>query len=167
MQTKNIEIEKKYQLKYLPKNFEILQKYEIKQYYLIRANKWSNARIRIIDNNIFVQTVKEKNESWIVKSKDEREITVSKIQAKKLLEFFGVSNMKPIKKTRLVVDLWDKYNNLKAEIDIFTGKLKGKKFVEVEFPDIASMVNFIKPKRFGKELGISNKDLFKKINKLK
>jgi hypothetical protein len=45
--------------------------------------------------------------------------------------------------------------------------LKGKKFVEVEFKNPAQMVNFIKPKRFGKELDISNKDLFKKINKLK
>lgn len=166
MQSNNIEIEKKYELRYLPKKFELIDKYEIKQYYLIWAKKWANARIRIIDNHKFIQTVKTHQDDgkiWI----DEKEVAVSKWQAKELLKFFGVDKMKPVKKTRLVVNLWASYDNLKAEVDIFTGKLKGKKFVEVEFKNPAQMVNFIKPKRFGKELDISNKDLFKKINKLK
>lgn len=166
MLTKNLEIEKKYNLKYIPKNAIIIHKYEIKQYYLIRANKWSNARIRIIDNHKFIQTIKTRetvNQVWV----DEKELNVSKTQAKNLLKFFGVEKLKPIKKTRIVLDLGSEYSNLKAEVDIFKWKLKGKKFVEVEFPDPAAMVNFIKPKRFGKELNVTNKDLFKKINKLK
>ena len=165
MQKNNIEIEKKYQLKYLPKKFELIDKYEIKQYYLIWANKWSNARIRIIDNHKFIQTVKTHQDDGQI-GIDEKEIEVSKHQAKELLKFFWVNNMKPVKKTRLVIDLWPKYNNLKAEVDIFGGRLKGKRFVEVEFANPAEMVNFVKPRRFGKELNISNKDLFKKINKL-
>lgn len=166
MQTTNIEIENKYNLKYIPKNIKILDKYEIKQYYLIRGKKWSNARIRIINNKTFVQTIKTREEDgqiWV----NEKEINVSKKQAKWLLKFFEVDKCKPIKKTRIVVDLWPKYDNLKAEIDIFWWRLKWKKFVEVEFPDPVSMANFMKPKWFGRELYISNKDLFKEINKLK
>lgn len=57
-------------------------------------------------------------------------------------------------KTRYIIPL---ENNLKAELDIFEGRLDGIKLVEVEFPDLASADSFVKPEWFGEDVSADKK----------
>ena len=55
----------------------------------------------------------------------------------------------PVEKTRYVIPL---ENGLRAELDVFHGRLEGLIFAEVEFPDKEASEHFEKPDWFGEDV---------------
>ncbi|WP_250278051.1 CYTH domain-containing protein [[Clostridium] colinum] len=134
---KNIEIERKFLLKYMP-NLENCETYYIKQGYIC-----TNPVLRI----------RQKNEKYIFTFKGKGDIQREEIEQEITKEEFENLWQKiqgqPIIKTRYIIPI---DNNLKAELDIYDGNLKGFKNVEVEFDSIDEANNFIPPDWFGEDI---------------
>ena len=133
----NMEIERKFLVKYMP-NIEGCKKFYIKQGY-ISINPV--LRVRQI-NEKYIFTFKGKGD--IQRQEIEREINKDEFD-NLWLKIEG----EPIIKTRYII-LLD--NNLKAELDIYEGNLKGFKNVEVEFNSIKEAEDFNPPDWFGKDI---------------
>lgn len=134
---KNMEIERKFLVKYMP-NIDDCKKFYIKQGY-ISTNPV--LRIRQI-NEKYIFTFKGKGDI----QRKEIEEEISKDEFDNLwLKIEGEA----IIKTRYVISL---DNGLKAELDIYEGNLKGFKNVEVEFNSIEEAKNFIPPDWFGEDI---------------
>lgn len=160
----NKEIERKFAIKYLPKELKIESIVYIKQAFIYRDNL-THIRIRDIKENYpenkqtYIYTLKTKGD---IKDKSnignryEIENEISKEEFEKLIKN-KISNV--IEKTRIKIPI---ENNLKAEIDIYYDYLEGMLTLEVEFPNEELANNFQKPDWFGEELGyktLSNRKL--------
>ena len=151
----NKEIERKFAIKYLPKDLKIESIVYIKQAFIYRDNL-THIRIRDIKENYpenkqtYIYTLKTKSD---IKDKSnignryEIENEISKEEFENLIKN-KISNI--IEKTRIKIPIG---NNLKAEIDIYYDYLEGMLTLEVEFPNEELANNFQKPDWFGEELG--------------
>ena len=126
------EIERKYAIKYIPKDFKIEEATNIEQCFIYR-DKLTIIRLRKIKNLKneeieYVYTLKTKGDIEYeqgnkVGKKYEIENSITKEEYEKLLKR-KISNT--INKTRLVVPIKD---NLKAEIDIYYDYLEGFAYI--------------------------------------
>lgn len=134
---KNIEIERKFLVEYVP-NLENVKKHYIRQAYICTTPV---LRIRQKDDKYFF-TFKGKGD--IQRRELEEEITKEEFD-NLLKKIEG----QVITKTRYIIPI---HNNLKAELDIYEDSLQGFKNVEVEFESIEEAYSFIPPKWFGKDI---------------
>ncbi|MCR5323582.1 MAG: CYTH domain-containing protein [Lachnospiraceae bacterium] len=140
-----MEIEKKYLIRHLPEGLEECKKLEIEQGYL---NRKPTLRIRKC-NDEYIFTYKS-----VSKDLKKTDILVNE-EIEFPLDERSYKNLKKkvddhiIKKTRYVIPL---EGGLKAELDVFHGRLEGLFFVEVEFPDVDAADAFIKPEWFGEDV---------------
>jgi len=159
----NKEIERKYEMKYIPKDIKIEKIQNIEQSFIYRD---INTHIRIrkieIEQDInYIYTIKTKgdiqyDDSYQLGQKYEIESNITKELYEELLPR-RISNQ--IRKTRIVVPI---QNNLKVEIDIYYDYLQGFLTAEVEFPNEEEANQFDKPDWLGKEIGykeLSNRKL--------
>ena len=160
----NKEIERKFAVKYLPKDLKIESIVYIKQAFIYR-DKLTHIRIRNIkeiypeNKQTYIYTVKTKGDikdTSNIGNRYEIENEIDKELFDKLIKN-KISNI--IDKTRIKIPI---ENNLKVEIDIYYDYLEGLLTIEVEFPTEELANNFQKPDWFGEELGykkLSNRKL--------
>lgn len=162
----NKEIERKYAVKYIPKDFKVESVVYIKQAFIYR-DKLTLIRVRDvkekypINTQKYIYTVKAKGDieytnDYNIGKKYEIENNIPKEEFEKLIKK-TISNI--IEKTRITVPI---ENNLKVEIDIYYNYLEGLLTAEVEFQDEKQANNFQKPDWLGEELGykkLSNRKL--------
>ncbi len=121
---KNIEIEKTYLIKYIPKNLFKCQFKEIEDLYIPKGASHARLRIRR-SGDLFVVTkkipVKDRNASF--HSEFNLEITKQEFNA------LRSSKCDIVRKTRFYYP----YLGMMAEIDVFKGKHKGLVLVDFEF----------------------------------
>ena len=151
----NKEIERKFAVKYLPKDLKIESIVYIKQAFIYR-DKLTHIRIRNIKENYpenkqtYIYTVKTKGDikdTSNIGNRYEIENEIDKELFDKLIKN-KISNI--IEKTRIKIPIG---NNLKSEMDIYYDYLEGLLTIEVEFPTEELANNFQKPDWFGEELG--------------
>ena len=134
---KNIEIERKFLVKYIP-DLKGCKSYYIKQGYISTQP---------------VLRIRQKNEKYIFTFKGKGDIKREEIEKEITKEEFDNLWLKiqgqPIIKTRYIIPLQD---GLIAELDIYDGNLKGFKNVEVEFDSIKDADNFTAPDWFGEDI---------------
>ena len=143
-----MEIERKFLLKHMPANLS--DKQTIIQAYFVKNNH--EIRVRAVDGKKFYMT--EKYGSGVQREEFEKEISKAEF-----VEGFRNSKGKIIAKNRYKVPLAD---GLTAEIDVYSGKHKGLKVVEVEFPSVESADGFVPPAWFGVE--VTHLDSYKNFN---
>ena len=162
----NKEIERKYAVKYIPKDFKVESVVYIKQAFIYR-DKLTLIRVRDVKEKYpinahkYICTVKTKGDieytnDYNIGKKYEIENNIPKEEFEKLIKK-PISNI--IEKTRITVPI---ENNLKVEIDIYYNYLEGLLTAEVEFQDEKQANNFQKPDWLGEELGykkLSNRKL--------
>ena len=162
----NKEIERKYSVKYIPKNLKVESIVYIKQVFIYR-DKLTLIRVRDIkekyptENQKYIYTLKTKgdieyNNDYNIAKKYEIENEIPKEEFEKLIKK-PISNI--IEKTRITIPI---ENNLKVEIDVYCDYLEGLLTAEVEFQDEEQANNFQKPDWLGEELGykkLSNRKL--------
>lgn len=162
----NREIERKYAIKYLPKDLKIESIVHIRQAFIYR-DKLTLIRIRDIkkkypnEEQTYVYTLKAKgdieyNNNYDIAKKYELENQISEKDFKQLIQN-KISNV--IEKTRIVIPI---ENKLKVEFDIYYGYLTGLLTAEIEFPNEELAKKFKKPEWLGEELGykeLSNRKL--------
>lgn len=164
----NKEIERKYTIKYLPKDIEIEKIENIEQAF-IYCDENTLIRIRKMETKLkngkqsldYIYTVKTKgniqyDKSYTTAKAYEIESNITKENYEKLLPK-KISNK--ITKTRVVTPIQDK---LKVEIDIYYDYLQGLLTAEVEFPSEEEAEQFNKPDWLGEEIGykeLSNRKL--------
>ena len=141
-----MEIERKYLIKHMPPDIEKAGKLEIEQGYLSRGPV---VRVRK-SNDDYILTFKQKSDRSGLDGNpvmnEEYEFSLSKEAYEHLRE---KADNHIIIKTRYVIGL---DNGLKAELDVFHGRLEGLRFVEVEFPDVETAASFVPPEWFGKDV---------------
>ena len=152
----NKEIEKKYSIKNLPDDIEIVKIQDIQQAFIYRDTK-SHIRLRKLDNRKakttqYVYTVKTKgdisyNNDYNIARLYEIESYISKDEYEDLIQK-RIANM--INKTRINVPI---ENDFVVEIDIYYDYLEGLITAEIEFPDEETAKSFKKPDWLGEELG--------------
>ena len=155
----NKEIEKKYSIKNLPDDIEIVKIQDIQQAFIYRDTK-SHIRLRKLDDRKakttqYVYTVKTKgdityNNDYNIARLYEIESYISKDEYEDLMQK-RIANM--INKTRINVPI---ENDLVVEIDIYYDYLEGLITAEIEFPDEETAELFKKPDWLGEELGYKN-----------
>lgn len=164
----NKEIERKYAVKYIPKDLKLDKIINIKQSFIYH-DKMTLVRLRKITTKCndseskteYIYTVKTQGDidytqNGSLATRYEIESHITEEEYSKLLNR-QISNT--IDKTRIVIELEE---NLKAEMDIFHGYLEGLIVVEVEFEDEENANKFEKPDWFGEEVGyqiLSNRKL--------
>lgn len=163
------EIERKYEIKELPKDLKIETIAKIDQVFiyddgftLIRLRKQTSTSKKETNVN-YVYTIKangniKSDNNYQISQKYEIEKYITKEQYDTLKKN-KINN--EIQKTRIVVPI---DNCLKAEIDIYNGYLQDFLTVEVEFENKTKAEEFEKPYWFGKEIGykeLSNRKLSK------
>ena len=141
-----MEIERKYLIRKMPQETADCLKLEIEQGYICRKPV---VRIRK-SNDDYILTFKQKHEgsgkSGNPLMNEEFEFFLDR-KAYEHLKTKVDNNI--ICKTRYVIPL---DGGLKAELDVFHGKLEGLVFVEVEFPDVESADSFVAPEWFGEDV---------------
>lgn len=146
-----MEIEKKYKIRQLPENLKSYPNKVIEQGYLC-----TNPIVRIRKSNSeYILTYKSKfglDEKLLQVGcvSNEVEVPLSKEGYEHLKE--KVDNYM-IYKTRYIIPLED---GLKAELDIFEGRLKDLLFVEVEFPNLEVATTFKPPIWFGEDVSFNH-----------
>lgn len=139
-----IEIERKFTIKYLPKEVESIKK--ITQKHIFKDMICSIRVRKSIDmftgNKIFTHTIKARTEKQQKYSICELERNISEEDYNKLQPFEG---SRIIEKYRCIVPL---KNGLKAEVDIFEGWMEGLIIAEVEFQNVEQAENFVIPEWF-------------------
>lgn len=163
------EIERKYEIKELPKDLKIEAITKIDQVFiyddgftLIRLRKQTSTSEKEANTN-YVYTIKtngniKSDNNYQISQKYEIEKNITKEQYDTLKKN-KINN--EIQKTRIVVPI---DNCLKAEIDIYNGYLQNFLTVEVEFENKTKAEEFEKPYWFGEEIGykeLSNRKLSK------
>lgn len=143
-----IEIERKFTIKYLPKEVESIKK--ITQKHIFKDMICSIRVRKSIDmftgNKIFTHTIKARAENQQKYSICELERNISEEDYNKLQPFEG---SRIIEKYRCIVTL---ENGLKAEVDIFEGWMEGLIIAEVEFQNAEQAENFRIPEWFNKSV---------------
>lgn len=142
-----MEIEKKYRVKELPENYKDYPCKRIEQAYLCE-----NPVVRIRKSNEdYILTYKskiglEKNEESGARVNNEVEVPLNK-EGYEHLKTKADGNL--IRKSRYIIPL---EGNLKAELDVFEGCLKGLVIVEVEFATEEEVAQFTPPSWFGTDV---------------
>ncbi|MCI8770568.1 MAG: CYTH domain-containing protein [Lachnospiraceae bacterium] len=141
-----MEIEKKFQVKYLPEKMTDFAKKEIEQGYLCTAPV---VRIRK-SNEDYILTYKSNHpqEEKELKARmcEEVEVPLTREAYEHLREKIDYYL---IAKTRYLVPISGGYT---GELDVFHGRLEGLCFVEVEFPNEEAAKNFVPPEWFGENV---------------
>ena len=138
-----MEIERKYLIKTLPDNLNIVESRLLEQGYLCTEPV---VRIRR-DNDDFILTYKSKG----LMVREEHNLPLTENAYTHLKEKV---DGRLISKTRHVIPLED---NLSIELDIFHGDLEPLMLAEVEFPDEESANAFVAPEWFGEDVTFSSK----------
>lgn len=149
----NLEIERKFTIKYLPENLAEAKRVDIVQGYMLRKPV---VRIRKA-NDDYILTYKSKLENQGTIVNIEEEFPLNEEGFYHLLEKCD-GNI--IEKTRykyklpngMLKGIDDTDINLIAEIDVFGGYLKGLVFCEVEFPSKEIAEAFVMPEWFYKDV---------------
>jgi CYTH domain-containing protein len=155
-----IEREKRWKIKSEIPTENIKDKFTITQIYVDSKNP--TIRIRKItreNSEEFYHTVK-----YQLSQINEREEIEQKISKERYERIFKVIDKKPVIKERIIIDIG---NDLIAEVDKF--KDVNEIIVEVEFPDVETMKNFVKPDWFGDEIKTNKSfsyEVFTKINNI-
>lgn len=131
-----IEIEKTYLAKFLPSDLKSCKSEKMLDIYLPKESKHAKLRIR------------QKGESYVITKKtviDKNDVSTQleehiRLSTEEFKSFSKISGNK-ISKTRYYYP----YKNYTAEIDIFSGKLKGLVLVDFEFKNKKEFKNFIMP----------------------
>ncbi len=134
------EIERKFLIKKLPKDFKKYPSQLFVQGYIMVGDDGSEVRIR-----------KEGREAYLtVKSAGDllREERATKLTRKQLKSLWPLTIGRRIEKIRYKIKLANKI----AYLDIYKGRLKGLKIVEVEFNSVKEAKGFKPPEWFGKEV---------------
>lgn len=147
-----MEIERKFLVKEMPGDLGQYEKKVIEQGYLCRK---PTVRIRK-SNDDYILTYKSKfgvleDANRMAKVLNEIEVPLGKEGYEHLKE--KVDN-NIISKVRYIIPM---ENGLKAELDIFGGKLAGLEVVEVEFPDEEMANAFVAPFWFGKDVSLDGR----------
>ena len=158
------EIERKFMIKYLPKEIEnikiITQKHIFKDDICsIRVRKTEDVFNK---KTIYTHTIKARSEKVQKYSIYEIENKIKKQEYERIYPFKG---SRIIKKYRCIVPIHD---NLKVEVDVFDGWMKGLVIAEVEFKNVNQADNFRMPKWFEKSVShreFSNRRLSTKTRK--
>ncbi len=138
----NIETERKFLIKYLPKDYEKYSKMDIEQAYLSIDKEH---RIRKNDN-LYYETFK--GEGNLSRTEIEKEITKDQYD-----NLYNKIISRVIYKTRYIIPYKD--NNI--ELNIYKKELSGLIVAEVEFNSVEESNEFIPPIWFGKEVTFDNK----------
>lgn len=160
------EIERKYAVKYLPKNLKIEKIVDIEQAFTYRDDN-TIIRVRKVkekypENKInYIYTIKTKgniqyDNKYTIGKKYEIENEISKEMYEELIKR-NISSI--IDKTRINIPI---QKNLKVEIDVYKDYLEGLLTAEIEFSTEEEAKNFEKPDWLGEELGykeLSNRKL--------
>lgn len=141
-----MEIERKFLVKWLPKNLDELEKKEIEQAYLcddpvIRVRKSNDAYYMTCKSRLGID--KEETTARVC---NEVELPLT---AQGYEQLKSKSDYQLIEKTRYLLEL---SGGRIAELDVFHGYLSGLVFVEVEFPNEEAAEAFEKPDWFGREV---------------
>lgn len=136
-----LENELSFLIKKLPEDLEKYPKKDIRQGYY--SDMPSPLRIRQEEGK-FTLTKKIPLKEGDSSRYEETEMSIKKEEFEKLWP----ACKKSLAKTRHYYPI----GNLKAEIDVYHGKLKGLVTVEVEFPDEESRKSFIVPAWFGADI---------------
>lgn len=141
-----MEIERKFLVNEIPQNLDSYKKFEIEQGYISTK---PTIRIRKI-NKKYILTVKSKfavcksDGDPIINNELECEITEKEYEALKERIDGDL-----LQKFRYIIPLGQE---LKAELDVFQGRLLGLVFAEVEFTSVEEANNFNKPTWFGRDV---------------
>ena len=143
-----MEIEKKFQLAYLPENLEQYPCRIIEQAYLCSK---PTVRVRR-SNEQYILTLKDKQGVAELQTEGagivNREIEIP-LTKEAYDHLKAKSDGFLIEKKRYLVPL---QNGLTAELDVFGGRLTGLYFAEVEFPDTETARDFIPPAWMGRDV---------------
>lgn len=146
----DFEIERKFLVKFFPKDFESYNSINILQgYFLHNAHE---VRVRNVDNKKSFQT--EKYGEGVKREEFEKEIDRAEYQ-----ELIKLAGDRVVKKARTLIPI---ENGKVAEVDIYFGKNKGLSTVEVEFGSLEEAEKFVPPDWFGKE--VTNDEKFSNKN---
>jgi adenylate cyclase len=131
-----LEIERKFLVRALPDGFETRPSAAIRQGYAEDGLRFRQKGDRFYETR--------KVGTSLVLEEDEREISREEFERQ-----WPRTAGRRLEKTRTEIDLG---NGLVAEVDIFAGSLSVLRYVEVEFPDVASAHAFTPPAWFGREV---------------
>lgn len=148
-----MEIEKKYLVKYMPKEMDSAHVSIIEQAYLsvhpvVRIRKSNNRYILTYKSHDGIDT----NEFGDICICNEIELPLTKESYEHLKT---KADGMVISKKRYNIPLATystEYGKLKAELDVFYGELEGLAFVEVEFESVSSAQQFQPPEWFGDDV---------------
>lgn len=135
-----MEIEKKFLVKTLPSNLDEYKKKSIEQGYLCTDPV---VRIRKSNDKYILTYKSETGDCADVRINNELEASLTKEGYKHLRT---KTDGYIIEKTRYIIPLPDGHT---GELDIFSGRLEGLYFIEVEFADEEDAANFVPPEWFG------------------
>lgn len=142
-----MEIERKFQIKVMPENLDSYKKKEIEQGYLCTKPV---VRIRK-SNEDYILTYKSR--LGMTDKPREVALTCEEIELPLSQEAYEHLREKVdhylIHKTRYIIPI---EGDLKAELDVFHGRLEGLAFVEVEFPSEEAAATFVPPVWFGNDV---------------
>ncbi len=139
-----MEIERKFTIKYLPDNLESYEYADIEQGYLlrgpvVRVRRW---------NDRYILTYKQKQK----RSAGEPIINIEEefpLDRDGFYHLLAKCDGNVIEKRRYIIPL---DGGLKAELDVFKGRLEGLVFAEVEFPSVEKAAEFVAPSWFDKDV---------------
>lgn len=140
-----MEIERKFLVKELPAHLNECAHSRLTQSYISRSPV---IRLRKIENGEQVQYVLTIKGSGLA-VRQEFELMLKQEEYERL---FQKTEGRVLQKVRYLVPLSDGYT---AELDWFEGELNGLKLVEVEFPTIEAMQQFVPPAWFGEDVSES------------
>lgn len=140
-----MEIERKYLIKETPKDLGSCKCLHIEQGYLCSH---PTVRIRKQDDE-YILTYKANKSAELASSAICNEEVENPLTAEAYAHLMTKIDNNPVTKRRYVIPLSD---GLKAELDVFEGRLEGLCFVEVEFPSAEAADEFEKPEWFGREV---------------
>ncbi|MBP5159416.1 MAG: CYTH domain-containing protein [Lachnospiraceae bacterium] len=140
-----MEIERKYLVKEMPKNLASYCCHHIEQGYLCAH---PTVRVRRRDEN-YILTYKANRSAEFTSTAICNEEVENPLTAEAYAHLMTKIDNNPVTKRRYVIPLG---GGLKAELDVFEGRLEGLRFVEVEFPSAEAADSFEKPEWFGREV---------------
>lgn len=139
-----VEIERKFTIKYLPRQIESVKRISQKHIFKdmvcsIRVRKTEELKTK---KKRYTHTIKARGQNIDKYSIYELEKDITEEEFNKMSPFKG---SKIVEKYRCIIPL---ENNLKAEIDIFDGWMRGLVIAEVEFENVEQAENFKMPAWF-------------------
>lgn len=145
-----MEIERKWlaEKSKIPHDLEKLKKFRIEQAYISFS---PTVRIRSIDNEKFVLTIKSRSGTDSFLSRKEAEIEISKEEYNSLMK---KASGRIIEKTRY---LFRREDGLLEEIDVFEGEFSGLCYLEIEFESEEKAENFPSPEWTEKDVTADKK----------